>query len=99
MKFGYPLLEKPNIATLKPTEMDLLFYFVENQDNSTGKVLGVHHKDVCARTGMVKQSFYSALEALERKGIIESEHQKDGAYYTIIVKDNDFPDKKSLKKG
>ena len=48
MKFGYELLEKPNIAMLKPTEMDLIYYFVENQDNVTGKVLGVHHKDLCA---------------------------------------------------
>lgn len=57
MKFGYPLLEKTNIATLKPTEMDLLIDLVENQDNSTGKVLGVYHKDVCARTGMDKTVF------------------------------------------
>ena len=99
MKFGYQLLEKPNIATLKSKEMDLLFYFVKNQDNKTGKVLGVHHKDVSASTGMVKQSFYSALKALEDKGIISYKRHNDGAYYTVTVLDNAFPDKESLSKG
>ncbi len=99
MKFGYELLEKPNIAMLKPTEMDLIYYFVENQDNVTGKVLGVHHKDVCAGTGMVKQSFYNALQSLKDKEIITYERHEDGAYYTVTVLDNTFPDKKSLSKG
>ena len=99
MKFGYVLLGKPNIATLKPTEMDLLIDLVENQDNSTGKVLGVHHKDVCARTGMVKQSFYSALKALRDKDIIRYIRNNDGSYYTITILDNAFPDKESLSKG
>ena len=99
MKFGYELFGKPNIPTLKPTEMDLLIHLVENQDNSTGEVLGVHYKDISAGTGMVKQSFYSAMQSLKDKKIITYERHQDGAYYTVTVLDNAFPDKQSLSKG
>lgn len=101
MKLGYQLIEKLkfHIATLKPTEMNLLLYLVEKQDNATGRVIGVHHLDVCHATGMVKQSFYSALHGLDDKDIIKYERHNDGAYYTVIVKDNAFPTKESLTGG
>jgi hypothetical protein len=99
MKFGYTLLEKPNISKLKPTEMNLLFYLVAKQDNTTGKVYGVHHKDVSNSTGMVKQSFYSAMKALKDKEIITYKRHNAGAYYTVTVLDNAFPDRQSMSKG
>ncbi len=99
MNFGYKLLENPNIPTLKPTEMDLLYYLVFNQDNSTGEVLGVKYKDVSEATGMVKQSFYNSLYSLQKKNIITYQRHEDGAFYTVKILDNDFPDNISRSKG
>lgn len=99
MKFSYALLTKLNNVKLNPTHIELLIYLVRHQDNSTGKVLGVHHSDVTAATGMVRQSFYSAMKYLKEQGIIKYERHDEGAYYTVKILDNAFPSKQSFKKG
>lgn len=97
MKLSYQLLEKMNNDNLKPTRIELLIYLVKNQDNATGKVFGVHHKDVKAACGMVRQSFYNALKDLEQRDYIETLRHKEG-YYTIKVKNNSFPELAQGKK-
>ncbi len=99
MKFGYMLLEKPNIARLKPAATDLLLDLVFHQDNAKGIVDGVHYRDVVQSTGRVKQSFYNALQELQEAGVIECEYHADGSYFTVQILDNSFPAAADLKRG
>ncbi len=97
MKLSYQLLEKMNSDNLKPTRIELLIYLVKNQDNVTGRVYGVHHKDVKTACGMVRQSFYNALKDLEERDYIETKRHKEG-YYTVWVKNNSYPELAQGKK-
>ena len=50
-------------------EIDFLCYISMYQD-ITGRVTGVHYKDVCDATGMSIQGYYDTKASLEDKGFI-----------------------------
>lgn len=95
MRIKYSLLER--IKNLSSTEMDFLLYIARKQD-LRGCVFGVHNQDVCRNTGMCKQSFYTAMRGLERKGIISISRSSD-IDYDIQILDNAFPEQESFKEG
>lgn len=95
MKIKYSLLEK--LQGLTTCEMDLFIYAARRQ-NDAGKVTGLYYGEVCEGMGMCKQSFYNALYALEKKGIIEIE-QHTSMDYDIRILGNDFSYKASLNEG
>lgn len=86
MRIKYRLLDKMN--NLKSTEMDFLL-FVARFQNLKGEIIGVHHKMVTKGTGMCKQSFYTAMRGLEKKGLI-SVRKCSAIDYDIVILDNDF---------
>lgn len=53
-------------------EINFLLYVSAYQD-ITGRVTGVHYKDVCDATGMSIQGFYDVKASLEEKGFIVCE--------------------------
>lgn len=73
--------------------MDFLLYIARKQD-LRGCVVGVHNQDVCRNTGMCKQSFYSAMRGLERKGVIQV-YKASEIDYDITILDNDCEDKQT----
>lgn len=95
MRIKYCLLDR--IKNLTSTEMDFLLYIARKQDRS-GRVFGVHNQDVCKHTGMCKQSFYTSMRGLERKGVISITRSSE-IDYDIRIRDNEFPEQESFKEG
>lgn len=95
MRIKYSLLEK--MKNLKSTEMNFLLHIAKYQ-NRKGEVIGVHHKGVCNGTGMCKQSFYTAMRGLEKKGIIQVTKRNE-IDWDILILDNDFSAKDAFRKG
>lgn len=95
MKIKYSLL--PQLQGLTTCEMDLFLYAARRQDD-TGRVVGLYYGEVCVGMGMCKQSFYNALYALQKKGIIEIE-QHTSMDYDIKILENDFSYRASLNEG
>ncbi len=58
-------------AGVTSREFDFLIYISRFQDES-GRVEGVHYRDVCAEMGMSFQGFYDTKRSLEEKGIISA---------------------------
>ena len=95
MQIKYRILNKlPNLTN---TEMDLFLYIAKIQ-NIYGIAYGVHHKAACDHTGMCKQSFYTALRSLERKGIISISRRSE-IDYDVTILDNDFSYDGAFKEG
>lgn len=86
MRIKYSLLDR--IKNLTSTELDFLLYIARKQD-LRGCVVGVHNQDVCRNTGMCKQSFYTAMRGLEKKGVIRT-FKASEIDYDITILDNDF---------
>lgn len=95
MRIKYSLIEK--LKNLTSTEMDLFLYAAKYQ-RLNGFVAGVHNQDVCRATGMCKQSFYTAMRGLERKGIVKISRTSD-IDYDLLILDNDFTGKEAFKAG
>lgn len=95
MRIKYSLIEK--LKNLTSTEMDLFLYVAKYQ-RLNGFVAGVHNQDVCRATGMCKQSFYTAMRGLERKGIVKISRTSD-IDYDLLILDNDFTGKEAFKAG
>lgn len=88
MRIKYTLL--PKLKNLTSTEMQFFLYIATKQ-NLHGHVTGVHNQDVCRNTGMCKQSFYTAMRGLEKKGVIRVIRASD-IDYDIMILDNDCAD-------
>ncbi len=95
MKIKYTIIEKLN--NLTSAEWALFLYAAKCQEEATGKVEGLYYRDVMKETGMCKQSFYNAMNGLQRKQIIEVERNSD-VDYDITIIGNDFPWKGSSGK-
>lgn len=95
MRIKYSLIEK--LKNLTSTEMDLFLYVAKYQ-RLNGFVAGVHNQDVCRATGMCKQSFYTAMRGLERKGIVTISRTSD-IDYDLLILDNDFTGKDAFEAG
>lgn len=95
MKIKYSLL--PRLQGLTTCEMDLFLYAARRQDD-IGRVVGLYYGEVCKGMGMCKQSFYNALYALQKKGIIMIE-QHTSMDYDIRILGNDFSYRASLSEG
>lgn len=95
MRIKYCLLEK--MANLTRSEMDLLLYIATKQDLS-GFVPGVHNQDVVRTTGMCKQSFYTSMRGLEKKGLIRI-FRATNFDYDITILDNDFSYEGAFHEG
>lgn len=65
-------------AKLTTKEIDFLIYVSRFQDDS-GKIYGVHYKDLCEAVHMSHQEFYNVKESLQSKGFIrcEKSHRTD----------------------
>lgn len=95
MQIKYRNLDKlPNLTN---TEMDLFLYIAKIQ-NIYGIAYGVHHKAACDHTGMCKQSFYTALRGLEKKGIISISRRSE-IDYDVTILDNDFSYDEAWNEG
>lgn len=95
MRIKYKLI--PKLKDLTSVEMDFFLYIAKYQ-RKNGMVCGVHNQDVCKNTGMCKQSFYTAMRGLEKKGIIQVWKNSD-IDYDILIVDNDFTKEGSFDKG
>lgn len=95
MKNKYTIIEK--FHNLTSSEMKLIFYMMECQDQSTGCVKGLYYRDAVKHTGMCKQSFYNALRGLEKKNVIKVEKNSD-LDYDIQIYGNAFPWKGTKEK-
>ncbi len=95
MRIKYRLLEK--LINLTRAEMDLFLYIATKQDLS-GFVPGVHNQDVVRNTGMCKQSFYTSMRGLERKGVIRI-FRATNIDYDITILDNDFSYEGAFHEG
>lgn len=95
MRIKYKLI--PKLKDLTSVEIDFFLYIAKYQQKS-GWVRGVHNQDVCKHTGMCKQSFYTAMRGLEKKGIVRVEKNSD-IDYDIFILNNDFTKDGSLTKG
>ena len=69
-------------------ELDFLIYISHYQD-STGRVLGVYYRDVCAALSISIQTFYDVKASLIKKGII-SVSKNSEIDWDILIEDNDF---------
>ena len=94
MKIKYALLDK--LYTLTNKEIDLVLYVARYQ-NDHGCSYGIYYRAACENTGMCKQSFYSTLRSLQRKGIITYEHADRD--YDITILGNDFSYPESYHEG
>ena len=95
MRIKYSLIDK--LKNLTSTEMDLFLYIAKYQ-RLNGFVAGVHNQDVCRATGMCKQSFYTAMHGLERKGIVKISRTSD-IDYDFLILGNDFTGADAFKAG
>ena len=95
MRIKYSLIDK--LKNLTSTEMDLFLYIAKYQ-RFNGFVAGVHNQDVCRATGMCKQSFYTAMHGLERKGIVKISRTSD-IDYDFLILGNDFTGDDAFKSG
>ncbi len=95
MRIKYSLIEK--LKNLTSTEMDLFLYIAKYQ-RLNGFVAGVHNQAVCRATGMCKQSFYTAMRGLERKGIVKISRTSD-IDYDFLILGNDFTGDDAFKAG
>lgn len=95
MRIKYHLLDK--MSNLTRAEMDFLLYIAKKQ-NLRGFVPGVHNQDVVRNTGICKQSFYTAMRGLERKGLIRIFRATD-IDYDITILDNDFSYEGAFQEG
>lgn len=95
MRIKYSLIDK--LKNLTSTEMDLFLYVAKYQ-RLNGFVAGVHNQDVCRATGMCKQSFYTAMRGLERKGIVIISRTSD-IDYDFLILGNDFTGADAFKAG
>lgn len=95
MRVKYKLLDR--IKNVTSTEMDFFLYIARKQDIK-GCVTGVHNQDVCRHTGMCKQSFYTAMRGLEKKGVIQCRKASE-MDYDIRILDNDFSYEGAFREG
>lgn len=95
MRIKYSLL--PKLRNLSNREMDFFLSIARYQD-ITGKVPGVHNKDICRKTGMCKQSFYTVMRSLQHKGIITAV-STGNADYDIQIRNNDFSYEGAFREG
>lgn len=96
MKLKYSMLK--NLKNLTSKEFDLLLFIARFQDEK-GNVESIYYKDACQELKMCKQSFYNALDGLERKGIIRYTRTPESDY-NIKILNNDFSQgKEDYQKG
>lgn len=95
MRIKYSLL--PRLRNLTNKEMDFFLCIARVQDLH-GDVPGVHHKDICEKTGMCKQSFYNSMRSLAQKGIITYQKRTE-TDYDITILNNDFSYPESFREG
>lgn len=88
MKIKYSIISKLN--TLTDKEMDLFFFIVRRENQSTGTAEGIHYREVVQVTGMSKASFYNAISGLEKKQIVKVSRSST-VDYDVRVLDNEFP--------
>lgn len=98
MKIKYSLLPKWLEANLTNREAEFLLYVARFQDDK-GNIYGLFYSDVCQAVGMCKQTFYSTLRALQRKGIITYTHNRLTHDFDIQILNNDFSYPDSYKEG
>lgn len=95
MRIKYSLL--PKLRNLTNREMDFFLCIARYQDLS-GKVIGVHNQDICRKTGMCKQTFYTVMRSLKEKGIVSINKQTD-ADYDLLILGNDFSYEGAFREG
>lgn len=78
-------------------EIDFLLYVSAYQD-ITGRVTGVHYKDVCDATHMSIQGFYDVKASLEEKGFIVCE-KCDYSDCDITIVGNSYDGEKYNREG
>lgn len=91
MKLKLSIFEKLIAFSITRTELDLFSLCLRYQDD-TGRVVGVHHREICKEGNMCEQSFYDALRGLEEKNFIL--YKRVNGDYDITITDNNFSDKK-----
>lgn len=94
MKIKYRLL--PKFVKLSNKEIGFVLYVARFQ-NEKGEVIGIYYKDIMQNCDMCKQTFYTVLRALAKKGIIS--YTRSDNDYNITILDNDFSYPESYQEG
>lgn len=82
MRLPIWIIREEKLNNLTNCEMNMYLWLVERQ-NSMSLVRGVKVSDF--KGLMSKQSFYNALIGLERKGLIQLEHDKNYHDYNVSL--------------
>lgn len=82
---------------LTGAEINFILYISHFQDDS-GRVPGVHYKDVCAGINISPQTFYEAMRGLREKGLIETEKNHYGDW-DVRIAGNDFSYEGAFQEG
>lgn len=91
------ILDRMVAEKLTDKEICFLLYISRFQDNS-GRVSGVHYKDVCKALRMSYQGFYDVKARLEEKGFISCE-KKNRIDHDIVILDNEYTGEEYNKAG
>ena len=94
MKIKYSLLCK--LVGLTNKEVVFLLYIARFQ-NEKGEAIGIYYKDIMKECDMCKQTFYTVLRSLEKKGLIA--YTRVDNDYNITILNNDFSYPGSYSEG
>ncbi len=90
MNIKFSVFENLIKAKLSTKEIDLFLMLIRYQDLS-GKITGIHHREVCEECHMCEQSFYSGLRVLQDKQLIRMSRVNQD--YDVEIVGNNFNDK------
>ncbi len=98
MKIKYALLDTWSACKLTNMEITFLIHIAHLQDqDDSGRVMGVYYRDARTACGMSIQTFYDVLHSLTEKGVIEYTRVKDD--YDITILNNDTSYKGAYEEG
>ena len=78
-------------SNMTSAEVNFIIYISHFQDD-TGKVVGIHYKDICNAIDVSYQTFYDVVKNLEKKNIIKTDRtlRDYPGEWTIQILNNDF---------
>lgn len=102
MKIKYSLLSKmlESQSHNRLTNKEISFFMeIAQYQDDCGRIEGIYYRNICKDVQMCKQTFYSTLRSLKKKGFITYEREISGSDYNIQILDNDFSYPESYREG
>lgn len=96
-KLKNSVLDRMIEEKLTSKEIDFLIYVSRYQDDS-GKVSGIHYKELCETMHMSFQGFYDVKQSLQEKGFIDVE-KSNRIDHDITILQNGYADMNDIVEG